>query len=213
MCFILKTDQSGLWKGCDFIDIKNKKVIAVVNAGLEEFSKYGFEKASLNNILKTAGISKGGFYHHFKDKQDLLDYLLDYISELNIVLMEETIDFDNPDILYRVCEITKSKLAYQLDHPYMVSFTENFIDVLFTDEKKAELDEWRKKIYTHNIDESLFKEGISLKEILQISRWTFKGLFIDLKKAKNSVLDAEDIHALFKACDAYYIKLKLVLYK
>jgi TetR/AcrR family transcriptional regulator len=32
---------------------------------LKEFAEKGFDAASLNQIIKGAGISKGSFYHHF----------------------------------------------------------------------------------------------------------------------------------------------------
>ena len=45
-------------------------------AALEEFTQKPYEEASLNTILKNAGVSKGVFYYHFADKQALYLYLL-----------------------------------------------------------------------------------------------------------------------------------------
>lgn len=44
---------------------------AVLEAALDEFCVRSYEEASLNSILKNAGISKGSFYYHFNDKKDL----------------------------------------------------------------------------------------------------------------------------------------------
>lgn len=41
---------------------------------MEEFSRRGYEGASLNTVWAVKGISKGIIYHHFKDKDEL--YLL-----------------------------------------------------------------------------------------------------------------------------------------
>ncbi|MDF2948746.1 MAG: hypothetical protein K0R07_766 [Sedimentibacter sp.] len=49
----------------------------LLQAALDEFSMKKYEEASLNNIIKKARISKGTFYYHFKDKQDLYIYLLE----------------------------------------------------------------------------------------------------------------------------------------
>lgn len=49
----------------------------LLQAALDEFSVKKYEEASLNNIIKKAKISKGTFYYHFKDKQDLYLYLLE----------------------------------------------------------------------------------------------------------------------------------------
>jgi TetR/AcrR family transcriptional regulator len=53
----------------------------LLDAALNEFISKSYEEASLNNIIKNAGISKGTFYYHFQDKQAL------YLS-----LMQSTVD-------------------------------------------------------------------------------------------------------------------------
>jgi len=40
------------------------------------FSENGFDVASVDEICRHAGLSKGGFYHHFSSKQDLIIELL-----------------------------------------------------------------------------------------------------------------------------------------
>lgn len=49
----------------------------LLEAALKEFTSKSYEDASLNTIIKNAGISKGTFYYHFTDKQALYLYLLD----------------------------------------------------------------------------------------------------------------------------------------
>lgn len=46
----------------------------ILDAAMEEFSRKGYEGASLNTVCAEKGISKGIVYHHFKDKDEL--YLL-----------------------------------------------------------------------------------------------------------------------------------------
>lgn len=52
----------------------------LIDAALEEFAANRYEAASLNTIIKSAGISKGTFYYHFADKQALYLYLLEYTA-------------------------------------------------------------------------------------------------------------------------------------
>ena len=49
----------------------------ILEAALKLFSARGYNKASVDDICKEAGISKGAFYHHFKSKQALFLALLD----------------------------------------------------------------------------------------------------------------------------------------
>jgi len=41
----------------------------LIEAALDEFSTHSYQNASLNKIIKNAGISKGKFYYHFEDKK------------------------------------------------------------------------------------------------------------------------------------------------
>lgn len=58
----------------------------ILNAALQLFGQRGYHSTSLQEIIDMAGCSKGGFYHHFESKEDLLlmfhdtfiDHLLDY---------------------------------------------------------------------------------------------------------------------------------------
>jgi AcrR family transcriptional regulator len=50
---------------------------ALLDAALDEFTERSYEEASLNTIIKNAGISKGTFYYHFEDKQALYLFLLE----------------------------------------------------------------------------------------------------------------------------------------
>lgn len=61
-------------------DFKNKEKL--IEVALEEFSTHSFRETSLNNIIKKAGVSKGSFYFHFRDKKALYFYLFDEIGKL-----------------------------------------------------------------------------------------------------------------------------------
>ena len=43
----------------------------IMNAAIEEFCRSGYDAASVSDICKKAGVSKGAFYHHFPSKQAL----------------------------------------------------------------------------------------------------------------------------------------------
>ena len=44
---------------------------AILRAAAHEFAEKGYERASLNRMIKEAGLSKGTFYYYFEDKADL----------------------------------------------------------------------------------------------------------------------------------------------
>ncbi len=43
----------------------------ILASGLELFPAKGFHGTSLRDIVRLAGVSKGGFYHHFESKEEL----------------------------------------------------------------------------------------------------------------------------------------------
>lgn len=66
--------------------MKNKsldKCRALLDAALDEFSCKSYDEASLNGILKAAGVSKSAFYYHFENKEQLYLHLLDTAAKAN----------------------------------------------------------------------------------------------------------------------------------
>ena len=53
---------------------KNLRMEEIVTAAVEEFLKKGYERASMEHIALRAGLSKGGLYHHFRSKDEILIY-------------------------------------------------------------------------------------------------------------------------------------------
>jgi AcrR family transcriptional regulator len=66
---------------------------ALYDAALNAFSAMSYGKASLNDIIKAAGLNKGSFYYRFFDKMDL------YLSLLHRIGMEK-MDMLQPDNNY-----------------------------------------------------------------------------------------------------------------
>ncbi len=52
------------------------------------FLEKGFEAATINDILAAAALSKGGFYHHFKSKDDVLNALRSRYTQQFLEIVE-----------------------------------------------------------------------------------------------------------------------------
>jgi len=61
----------------------------LLDAALEEFASKSYGEASLNAILKEAGISKGVFYHYFADKLALYRALLQQLADAKLKIFTE----------------------------------------------------------------------------------------------------------------------------
>lgn len=51
---------------------RENRVNEIIEAAISEFIEKGYEKASMESIAKRANLSKGGLYHHFSSKIDIL---------------------------------------------------------------------------------------------------------------------------------------------
>lgn len=63
---------------------------ALFEAALTEFAARSFDSASLNDIIRSSGISKGSFYHRFADKMDLYLCVMDMISQQKAAFISKT---------------------------------------------------------------------------------------------------------------------------
>ncbi len=61
-----------------FENLEEEKKEKILEAAADEFGKHGFDAASINRIIKRAGISKGAAYYYFDDKGDLYSTALQY---------------------------------------------------------------------------------------------------------------------------------------
>ena len=64
-----------------FFNLPIEKKKNIMNAAKSEFVEYSFYDASINRIIKNAGISRGSFYMYFENKEDLFLYILDGYRE------------------------------------------------------------------------------------------------------------------------------------
>ena len=69
----------------------------ILESAIKMFSSLGYNKASVDEICREAGISKGAFYHHFESKQSLFLALLDGCLKTIDTAIEESRDKTAPE--------------------------------------------------------------------------------------------------------------------
>lgn len=62
----------------------------LVETAREEFRQHGFEAASIDKLMKAAGLTRGGFYAHFSSKEALVEEVLGIPSGLHNRLRADT---------------------------------------------------------------------------------------------------------------------------
>lgn len=203
-----------------FLDIKPEKQERIINAALKEFSQKGFEKASTNEIVKNAEISKGLLFHYFHNKKELFLFLYDY--SLDVVTKEffEKVDFSERDLFTRFRQMSLLKLELIKKYPEML----DFVLTAYLEEStevKSELNannmERLNSIYIRifqDIDTTRFKDGIDVKRAIQIFTWTMEGYSLQKQKElKIRHYDEIDADEMFREIDIYVDLLKGCFYK
>lgn len=61
------------------VEAKAETREALINAGIELFSEKGLDLPSLDEICARAGYTRGAFYVHFKDREELLAAVIDRV--------------------------------------------------------------------------------------------------------------------------------------
>jgi len=96
---------------------------------IDEFADKGYDKASINTILKLAGMSKGQFYYHFKNKEALYFALIDnLIMKKQIFLGSHMNPEDFNKDIFTIFE-TQIRLGMRFgkEYPIIFKFSECFI--------------------------------------------------------------------------------------
>ncbi|MEK5235337.1 TetR/AcrR family transcriptional regulator [Paenibacillus sp. FSL L8-0470] len=100
--------------------LKQHRVESLLLAAVEEFLEKGYDGASVDAIAKRAGVSKGGFYHHFPNKEVLLMEANQKLSEPVMEMAEKA--YSNSSAMDGLRQYIKEYLNYWASRPRELSF-------------------------------------------------------------------------------------------
>jgi len=96
-------------------DKKLKKTLKIGKAAARLFNKNGFLETTMDHIASAARISKGGMYHYFSSKDEILHFILSNYMDLILGGLEEELDRLKDD---------SSKIEFIISR-HIVLYTEN----------------------------------------------------------------------------------------
>lgn len=80
----------------------------ILNTALKLFVERGFAEVSINDLIKEVGIAKGGFYHHFKSKDELIYEIMEKVIFPHFNEIIRSIDEFNGSAKEKLLEIFKN---------------------------------------------------------------------------------------------------------
>jgi AcrR family transcriptional regulator len=136
---------------------KDKRINDIIGSSVRLFLEYGYENTSMQMIAEAAGLTKGGLYHHFSSKDEILLTASEFFMLPVYRMMDEAI------VEKDVVEGFKSFIRKVLDHwnnkPDALKFTFlTFSKMLSVPEWWEEMDKYIEKL--QSFYEYLLKKGI-----------------------------------------------------
>lgn len=105
-----------------FLSLPEEKQTTIRNAALQCFGKYGYEKASVNDIATAAHISKASVFLYFGNKKQLYAYLLQYCDDIvTHAFQPQTLD-EQTDLFDRIWAASKMKTDSLIQYPFVTQF-------------------------------------------------------------------------------------------
>ncbi len=100
--------------------VKDDKSTKILNAAIKIFADKGYQYATIAEIAKEAGISKGLIHFYFESKLDLiLSVILSFLEHVNMINAKKLIDANSPvDSLKAVFETFQELLLKDEENLY-----------------------------------------------------------------------------------------------
>ena len=96
----------------------------ILDAAMEEFSRRGYEGASLNTVCAEKGLSKGIIYHYFSDKDDLYLLCVKTCFDDLTSYLRDTVRLLSGSVEERLQRYFDARLRFFTEHPlYLGIFT------------------------------------------------------------------------------------------
>ena len=105
-----------------FLALTDEKRTAILNAALQCFGKFGYEKASINDIAVAAHISKASVFQYFGSKKQLYIYLLEYCKKIIEGIFDKEALNSQTDLFDRILASSRMKMEGLQNQPFILQF-------------------------------------------------------------------------------------------
>lgn len=186
-----------------FFDLKKEKQDRMINGALKVFALNGYQKASTDDIVKEAGISKGLLFHYFGSKAGLYTFIYEYSARFMTMELERAVSLREKDLFRLLIQVEDARTVLLRNYPYMQKFLMTYLDV--RDEKiQADIAPYVDNVpkalgeIMDRADRSRIKEGVDVDLLMRTMYYVTRGL---METALSSGMSPADVMA---EATAYY---------
>ncbi len=196
-----------------FFDLKKEKQDRMINAALKAFAINGYKRASTDEIVKDAGISKGLLFHYFDTKLGLYEFVYDYSVRYISMEMSAAISQKETDFFALYEQKEMCKIQALKNYPYMQqminrSMQENDSEAISVIWERRENYSLKITEIMKQADLSKFSDDVDSHKLRKIIDFTIEGLMTERFKE-----EAFEVGKLMEEVSDYLKMLKKITYK
>ena len=103
-------------------NLPEEKRLQIEKAAIAEFAANPLQSASINAIVREAGIAKGSFYQYFEDIEDLHAHILSIIYQKKLEVINSLhLGSANLDTFRYLRRVLQAAVEFQIRHPDLAS--------------------------------------------------------------------------------------------
>ena len=92
--------------------------MALIQAGIEEINTYGANGFSVRRVASACGVSTAAPYKHFKDKNEFIGAIIDYVNEQWAVVQDQVLAACSQDPRTQMVEVAVAYTKFLMEKPY-----------------------------------------------------------------------------------------------
>lgn len=186
-----------------FFDLKKEKQDRMINGALKIFALNGYQKASTDDIVKEAGISKGLLFHYFGSKAGLYIFVYEYSARYMSMELQRAVSLRERDLFRLLSQVEDAKNVLLRNYPYMQKFLLTHEDIQDEGIKKAigdftDLVPDAMKEVVERADFGRIQQDVDRDFLVRSMNYVTRGL---METALTDKMDAEDV---YKEAKAFY---------
>lgn len=170
----------------------------IIATAIKMFETYGYHGVTVNQIVEESGTSKGGFYHHFKSKDELLYMIHDYFISYVLEKANEANEIYTTPTEKLKAIIQSFVKVFDLYKPHISVFNQesNYLKPTYYEIIKKKRDQYRDIIFQvlqEGIDAGEFRSNLPVDitgmSILGMVNWTYKWYKVDGEKTIDEIAE------------------------
>ena len=105
-----------------FFELKKDKQDRMINGAMKVFARNGYKRASTDDMVKEAGVSKGLWFHYFGNKLGLYAFVADYAVKYMNMELAAMFNRHPEDYFETTLAVELTKMSVRKSYPYIPLF-------------------------------------------------------------------------------------------